>query len=736
MELKSPGQSLLADESTRSDSAVEWWFVQGRYKGEGSEPREFMVSLFRHALEWAGLSMGNACTFIGAVLDPVSGKHATVSLADPNTMPFLVKASKHYPPPGLDAHVVRLVAQELADHGPPRPVRVESKRPRFQSKPFAVEWGDFQLTQEAGCFVLAFTEPESGRRCRFRLRPTHARFHLAGVEVPDGGSMDYVSYTRLALEGEVDGRPVTGEAWLDHQWGSQGWVVGGKRKERILGWDWLGIQLQDHELLVMAHRDQKTGEILCRYAVLVDAEGKSTLHRDVVLTPRRNWTSPHTGAVYPVCWEVAVPSLDLRLDFEPLADDQEIPMLPPIRAVWEGAGRVSGRFRGAGITGWARLELHGYAYLVDLGTHLNGIVTRVRQHLEDALPRRFDRRAIERMTSTRLRQVNDSAFDALVSAPLWDLMDRDKARLWYALPGLLMIGALGTNAQPYEQLACVTAEMLRGGAEIIDDIQDKAARRRGGPPVHARHGVDAALCAANAAFFLPFTLLAEYPGLDDAQRLELYRITSRLCMQAQMGQVQDVHATMVLTPELLQQWIAGGIEERVLQFYDGKAASFTIAAMEAAAVIAKADAATRAACASFGHVLGLALQIVNDVANFSREHEPEAGRGSDLAEGKLTFVLARSFQLLKSRPRSRLVEIFCSPNLRHDPGTRREALELIHGCGALESCRKTARQMLEQEWTRLSRVLPPSEPKIMLRVLWEFILDLDDRHRDAAFIPA
>ena len=737
MNLSRESNVTLADESARTAFPVEWWFVQGRYAGEGSEPREFMVSLFRHALEWAGLSMGNACTFIGAVLDPSTGHHAVVSRVGPNTVPFLVKASKHYPPPGLDPQVVRVVAGELSDYGPPRPIQIEPKRPSFHSKPFRVQWGDFDLSQEAEAFVLRFVEPETGRNCRFRLTPTHPRFHLAGVEVPDGGAMDYVSYTRLVLEGEVDGKPVSGEAWLDHQWGSQGWVVGGKKKERILGWNWLGIQLDDErELLVMAHHDLKGNQTLSQYAVLVDKDGTAHLHQDATLAPTGWWTSPHTDTRYPVEWRIVIPSLQVHLDFTPLAPDQEIPMLPPIRAVWEGAGRVRGTFSGKTVTGWARLELHGNAYIIDLRSHLDGLVARVRQHLEEALPRLIAQHDVERLAGMKLRHFDPEAYRRMVSAPLWDLMDRDGARLWYSLPGLLMIGALGTDPKPYEKLASVTAEMLRGGAEIIDDIQDNACLRRGEESIHLRHGLNEALCAAHTAFFLPTALIADYPGLDDFQRQDLFRITTQLCMRAQLGQVQDVHGTSVLAAGTLQRWIDDRLEDRILQVYEGKAASFTSASMEGAAVIAKADAPTRSACVQFGLTLGLSLQIVNDIANFSVARMQRGDCGSDLAEGKLSFVIARALLALGKSHRQRLVEIFCSSDLRHDPAALSEAIELVRRSGALESSRRTAAEMLEKEWEKLSKVLPASEPKTMLRVLWAFVLELAADNPRAEFLPA
>ena len=44
--------------------------------------------------------------------------------------------------------------------------------------------------------------------------------------------------------------------------------------------------------------------------------------------------------------------------------------------------------------------------------------------------------------------------------------------------------------------------------------------------------------------------------------------------------------------------------------------------------------------------------------------------------------------------------------------------------------------MLEKEWEKLSKVLPASEPKTMLRVLWAFVLELAADNPRAEFLPA
>jgi geranylgeranyl pyrophosphate synthase/predicted secreted hydrolase len=735
MDLKSAPSVRLADESARTGHPVEWWFVQGRFEGDGVEPREFMVSLFRHALEWGGLSAGHSCSLMVSVLDPATGKCRTLSQIDPATTSFLVMAAKIAPPAGLDPLAMRAVTAEIEDYGPPGHIRVARKKPRLESRPFRATWLDFELSQQDAGFVLQFEEPETGRKFSFRLAPSHPRVHLPNVEVPGGSAMDYVSYTRMSLDGEVDGMPVRGQAWLDHQWGSQGWFVSGSKQERILGWDWLGIQLDDdRELMIIVHRDQRSGKTLCQYAIEVDAGGIKHLYREFLLSPLGWWTSPRTGARYPVRWHIVLPEAGIDLVFEPFAEDQEIPVLPPIRAVWEGAGRVSGTCGKKRLSGWARLELHGYAYLLDLEAFLDQFIRRIHGHIEDFLPRTFTESQLEQWAGTRRGRYDAPAQSAMISRPLWDLIDRG-GKHWRPIFGILLLDAMGVNPGPYESLITITTEILHDAALIIDDIQDHAQNRRGKECIHLRYGIDVAIHAANTAYFMPLVLLRDYPGLTDSQKLDLYHVLSRLFIGAHFGQGQDIFWSKNLTAGSLREWMAGDMEAKLLLLYTQKTAAVVEAAAEGAAIIAGAEAPLRSACADFGRTLGIAFQMVNDIVDFSESRVSAGDGGSDLREGKVTYAVLRALQRLSGRSRRRLEAILCTPELRADAQAIAEALELVRRSGAIELCRKEACRMVEEEWKRLSLHLPPSEAKQTLRVLWAFLLSFGDDDRYTEYAP-
>jgi predicted secreted hydrolase len=144
----------------------------------------------------------------------------------------------------------------------------------------------------------------------------------------------YYSRPQLAVGGTANGQPVTGLAWLDHEWSSQ------YMASDASGWDWCGINMDDGSALMAFRMRGKDGGT-------VFAPAKNSFE---VL---RTWKSPRTGAVYPVSMRV---NDDLRL--EPLMEDQELDGRASTGTIyWEGAVTA---YRGSAAVGRGYLELTGY----------------------------------------------------------------------------------------------------------------------------------------------------------------------------------------------------------------------------------------------------------------------------------------------------------------------------------------------------------------------------------------
>jgi predicted secreted hydrolase len=173
-------------------------------------------------------------------------------------------------------------------------------------------------------------------------QPEQASYYYSEPHLRVSGSL-----TRNGKQEEVHGA-----AWLDHEW-STAYLA----KEAV-GWDWVGINLDDGGALMLFQIRGKNGSPLWTGGTLRDHDGKLTRYSSPTLRfePQRHWTSPHTNTRYPVAMRVHAG--DLTLDLKPLMDDQELDSRASTGAVyWEGAVSAT---RDGKLAGRGYLELTGY----------------------------------------------------------------------------------------------------------------------------------------------------------------------------------------------------------------------------------------------------------------------------------------------------------------------------------------------------------------------------------------
>jgi predicted secreted hydrolase len=154
----------------------------------------------------------------------------------------------------------------------------------------------------------------------------------------------------IEREGSMD--RVSGEAWFDHEWSSE------YLDAQALGWDWVGINLDDGAALMAFRIRGPRGEQHWAGGTLRGSDGRVQILEptDVYFRPGRRWVSPRTGIAYPVAWSVRVGNREF--DLQPLLDDQENDTRLSTGSIyWEGAVRVYEQRRPAGR---GYLELTGY----------------------------------------------------------------------------------------------------------------------------------------------------------------------------------------------------------------------------------------------------------------------------------------------------------------------------------------------------------------------------------------
>ena len=159
--------------------------------------------------------------------------------------------------------------------------------------------------------------------------------------------------------------------------------------------------------------------------------------------------------------------------------------------------------------------------------------------------------------------------------------------------------------------------------------------------------------------------------------------------------------------------------------YELKTSSPVEGLAEAASIINRSSNDVRQASINYARFLGVAFQIIDDILNFSHAPGWRKDPAEDIAEGKITYVILRAMEALGSRKSRRLKEIVASRELRTRAEFRREAALLVRESGVFLSCRDKALSMLEEAWQELSRLLEPSHPKILLRMMDRKLINID-----------
>jgi predicted secreted hydrolase len=314
-----------ADEGADPQFRTEWWYVTGWLEDEAAQPLGFQVTFFRSR---PGVAEASESRFA-----PKQLLFAHAALADPKVSHLIVDQRAQREGFGLAS-----AARGRTD------VRI----------------GDWSLVQSGARYATrvaarAFTlDLALAARAPILLQGDDG-LSRKGPDPLDASY--YYSRPQLQVEGSVQSseraRRVTGRAWLDHEWSSQ-YLTGG-----AVGWDWVGINLDDGGALMAFRIRDSRGGPLWAGGTHRDAHGarRTFAPAEIAFVPQRHWRSPRTGIEYPVSFEVRAGDVSLLL--EPLFPDQELDARAGVGAVyWEGAVRATGP---GGIAGRGYLELTGYA---------------------------------------------------------------------------------------------------------------------------------------------------------------------------------------------------------------------------------------------------------------------------------------------------------------------------------------------------------------------------------------
>ncbi len=314
-----------------------------------------------------------------------------------------------------------------------------------------------------------------------------------------------------------------------------------------------------------------------------------------------------------------------------------------------------------------------------------------------------------RETATRLEQhIRVDLASALANAdPLLPEV------LAYALMGggkrirpllvILSARACGSEATEIWQLACAL-EYLHVATLIHDDVLDHAALRRGRDSVVARYGMATAILCGDWLHARSMYLVGRLTG---DKGLELFCSATQAMVDGEFLQLRhcaDVHTS----------------EERYMRIIHCKTAGLISCTCGLGALYAKADPSKSRALKEYGHLLGTAFQVVDDLLDYLGDTLTGKTIGNDFREGKITLPVIRALQAANPEEQQQLEALLTSRG--EDPGQLEAVRGYIAQLGGFDAARNEARALVDAAISELA-LLPDSEEKHLLEGLGVYVLN-------------
>lgn len=329
------------DHGAHAGSRIEWWYATGWLQPPGTDaPIGWQLTFFRSRTGLAGTLAGRFA--------PKQLLFAHAAISD-------IGERRH-------VHAQRLSRWSGDDTVP------EAHALRADTGVVLGAW-QFQRDAANGRYQAHLPAPEAGFALTLALQPTQPLLLQGAAGYSRKGPLPnqashYYSQPHLAVKGELQLRgqrqSLSGAGWLDHEWSNE------LMPPDAAGWDWIGINLQDGGALTAFVLRRRDGSIIWAGGSHRPAGGavRSFGPEEVRFTPRRQWTSPSSGARYPVEWDISTPFGEHRL--AALLDSQELDSSASTGAIyWEGLSALqdgSGKRIGLGY-----LEMTGRATPLRLG---------------------------------------------------------------------------------------------------------------------------------------------------------------------------------------------------------------------------------------------------------------------------------------------------------------------------------------------------------------------------------
>jgi octaprenyl-diphosphate synthase len=271
-------------------------------------------------------------------------------------------------------------------------------------------------------------------------------------------------------------------------------------------------------------------------------------------------------------------------------------------------------------------------------------------------------------------------------------------------PALLFLSSKLLN---YEGRGAVklgaVVEIIHTATLVHDDIIDEAKTRRGRPAANTQWGNSKCVLAGDWLYMQAFKVAVQernFRILDTLIELTQQMVEGELLQMEKLGQLIT-------------------LDEHFDLIYRKTACLFSVC-MRLGAILGEATTAEEEAVSQYGHDLGMAFQIVDDVLDLTAS-EDALGKpvASDLREGKVTMAVIHALERCTPQERDKIETVL--RDRAFNGVTHEQIMQVLQRYGSLEAATDRAARYAQSARNAIC-IFPDSEIKRALLWAPEFVV--------------
>jgi geranylgeranyl pyrophosphate synthase len=282
-----------------------------------------------------------------------------------------------------------------------------------------------------------------------------------------------------------------------------------------------------------------------------------------------------------------------------------------------------------------------------------------------------------------LKEIIPPDKDDYLSEPIWHHLKTGGKRI---RPAICLITCKELGGNPDEALYFALAiEILHNMFLLHDDIEDEDTMRRDQPTVWVKYGIANAINSGDYLLARAYHCILISPTPTDIKLklLEIFNLTYEKTVE---GQALDIN-------------LRGATDFTVKKYIELvrlKTGYYLACGMVGGAIVSGNSNVTIDKIWDLGKLMGPAFQIKDDLIDLTRGKGRGGVIGSDIKEGKSSFLYAYTLEVASEDNKQKIIEIMAKQREKTTEADVKHVLDIYNRYGALDHAQKYADDLIKQ----------------------------------------